>query len=167
MNKILIAGLIVLGSMGIAGNAAATCQSGAAGAGFYSVCVLESYNFACCGGYQYSSDTPVSAYAYQGPLYASAGTNQYAGQYAGFYSFSGTSAYAYSPAGGASLYQSAFSSGGYNYQSTGASAGVPFVYASAGQYAYNGACFMYAYGPFGGTTQPCGAVPILPQIPQL
>jgi hypothetical protein len=169
MKKLLFAGMLMLGAMGISGNAMATCQSGAAGAGYYSVCVLESY-----ADPFYSSDTPLGLFYADGSGYTGVYTNQYGYNYPGCCEGSGTNAQAYGYNTAVGYYNLGAYQNTYNYpccgfagQNTGVFANGPAGYNSAGQDVFGGSCTVYTNTPAGYQPQACGPVPAVPVVPQL
>jgi hypothetical protein len=178
LNKILVAGVVALAGMSLAGTAAATCSFGPAGAGYYSVCLNETYNYA--DPYYTYSQSYSNLYAYQfaaaDGVFVQAGVSDYdyAFDYTALYgqtcngSGSGNSYYAYggdfllayvgAGAGQYSYNQNCF--GTYSGQSTYASTPVAYV----SQDAFSGFCFINAYTIAGGVSQPCGAVPLIPVL---
>jgi len=166
MKKILVAALLAASAMGIAGTAAATCQS----APGFNVCLLEysSYSGGCCG-FSYSY------YNYQiaqvGSPVGGAGVYQYGYSSTspfGSSSQKGTQAYASTPAGyvaaGQNSYSYSSSFGTYSAKQTGVNVGLPFYGTFVGQQVNNGNCQIVA-GPLPGA--PCGPIPVVPDVPDL
>ncbi|HEV8360162.1 MAG TPA: hypothetical protein VGR28_06880, partial [Candidatus Thermoplasmatota archaeon] len=157
MNKLIIAGALIVGSVAVALPASAECNSGPApDSGFYSICLLE-YNagefsdLTCQWGYtytnSYSNNQLVDFFHYGTSGYQAAGVNQYASDYQfdycdGSYSYDSTygstNIYGYTsgPAGylGANVYQYDSS---YGYCYFGTCYG-PFAYDATGVSAYGG-----------------------------
>ncbi|MCA1812334.1 MAG: hypothetical protein LC624_00095 [Halobacteriales archaeon] len=171
MKQILIAAFVAVGVTGLAGSAAAiapgSCQYGASPLGYYSVCLLYKYSDP-----YYSFKEP--AYGY---FSTPAGT-VYGGAYQGAYNYPGccsgsfTSAYSgvYGPVGGASLgaYQSGYSYSGFSGKFTEVYVGAGPAYGYLVQSSTTpGGCTMSLGTPFGFQSQPCGAIPVFPDAPQI
>lgn len=157
--------LVAVGALGLVGTAAATCESGAQGGGYYSVCLAEYTD----GGWYYFN-TPASVYvaAPGGVASAYAQVSQYSFDF-GWGSFGATSAGAgASVAGvpvGASAYQSQFTSGSYSYTENGVCAYVA-LNTCVGQYTLNGECkFWVIAGAYQSVA--CGPAPSVPSFPPL
>jgi hypothetical protein len=175
LNKTLVAGVVALAGMSLAGTAGAACSSGPIGAGYYRVCLGETYVYS----YPYYSASHSYSNLYVDQFAGVDGVFLRASQSQYDYSFD------YNPIG----LPCAGSGSGNNVDAYGGDLLLASVGAGAGQYSYsqdcfgtysgqstylsssagyvsqdvfNGSCFINAYTIAGGVSQPCGAVPLIP-----